>query len=97
MEHGDKGDKNVILKASISPSSSDTKKVNWSISDEDKHYAELDTSIGNNAVILKPKNDVGNITEKIITVIAEADDNSKVQKKIHVTIKNPKISAQSIS
>ena len=99
LERGEHGDKNVLLKAVIYPSDSDTKSVTWSISDEDKKYAELDTRSGNNLALLKLKNDVGNLGEngKTITVTAKANDSSNIHKDIKVTIKNPKISATGIT
>lgn len=103
MEHGENGNKNVLLKASLSPSDTDTKSVEWDIVTKDgKHdedgekYAELDTSSGNNLALLKPKNDVGNIQEKTIIVRVKSNDKSNVHKDINVTIKNPKVSAESI-
>ena len=103
MEHGENGDKNVILKASISPSDADTKSITWSLKDPSySTYAELDTSSGNNVAILKPKNDVGDIQEQTITLVAKANDKSGpnkdgIEKEIDVTIKNPKISATAIT
>lgn len=98
MEHGENGHKNVLLKAALSPSDTDTKNVTWTIPNEDdKKYAELDTSTGNNLALLKPKNDVGNIQEKTITVRVKANDKSNVYKDISITIKNPKVSAERIT